>query len=383
MSKLRVVADSNLLGLSDQPALDITFLPGRDIGPDALQDADALLVRSITPVGEALLRDSPVRFVGTATSGYDHIDRSFLASAGVEFTHAPGSNANSVVEYVLAAIAHTEDYLEQLLAGARVGVIGYGHVGRLLCQKLAALGIAYCSYDPWLEASDEARSASLEEILACRVISLHPALTRKAPWPSYHLLGQEMLARIADTTLLINASRGPVIDNRALASQLRRGALPRVVLDVWEGEPQLSPDVLANVLIGTAHIAGYSTDSKLKATAMLLSAMAGQFDCELLVPPAETAIPDSIPVAGPISDAALLRLLLQARYRISDDDVRLREMVGLAAGSPERIAAGFDGLRKNYPIRRELAGSTVIADGLSAGQLDLLSALECTWQEGA
>ncbi len=383
MNKLRVVADSNLLGLDELPALDITFLPGRDIGPDALRDADALLVRSITPVGEVLLRDSPVRFVGTATSGYDHVDRSYLASAGIAFSHAPGSNANSVVEYVLAAIAYTDDYLEQLLGGAKVGVIGYGHVGRLLCQRLANLGIGYCFYDPWLGATDDQCATSLEEVLACRVISLHPALTRKTPWPSYHMLADKELAGVAGTSLLINASRGPVIDNRALEVHLGRGDVSRVVLDVWEGEPHLSSTLLDKVLLGTAHIAGYSTDSKLKATAMLLSAMAIHFDSESLVPAGGAGALEDLTLTGPLSDAGLLRNLLEARYKIAADDVRLREMVSAAAGSPQQLATGFDALRKNYPVRRELAGSTVVITGLSDRQLRLLEALECTWREGA
>ncbi len=351
----RVVADENIPAVRAALAgiAEVQLLPGREIGRAHLLAADALLVRSVTPVDQQLLAGTPVRFVGTATSGYDHIDRDWLGAAGIAFSHAPGSNANSVVEYVLAAIAECGDYLERLLAGERVGIAGYGHIGRALGARLAQLQIDYCVYDPWLGAGEVPHAASLDEILQCSVVSLHTALTREPPYPSHHLLGARELAALGGRQLLINAARGPVVDNAALLARLRASAPPQVVLDVWEGEPRLDTDLLAGIFRGTAHIAGYSYDGKLAATEMLVTAMLQALS--LQAPQAALPPRPVLRLASADSGADAIRQLLAQRYRPVEDDHRLRAV----CASGEAIAAGFDRLRKQYPQRRELAGSEV------------------------
>ena len=376
MSDLRIVADANMPGLDGIPGLAVDYQEGRSICREHLANADALLVRSVTRVDENLLAGTGVRFVGTATSGFDHVDRAYLAGAGIGFSHAPGSNANSVVEYVLAAIATIDDFLEQLLAGEKVGVVGYGHIGKLLCQRLTALKIDFCCYDPWLDDSVVANACSLDKVLASRVITLHPSLILESPWPSRHLLSTPELAQITAGQLLINASRGEVVDNRALALHLRDQPEAPVVLDVWEGEPALDPRLLDKVAIGTAHIAGYSLDSKLKATRVLLTAMVGHLAIPELSPGNLDDGAEELSVDLPGEHAQALRSLLGARYQIMEDDRRLRVVADMAAGDSRQLAAGFDKLRKDYPVRRELAGSRVYATNGSAA--DLLRALDCT-----
>ena len=375
MSDLRIVADANMPGLDGIPGLAVDYQEGRSICREHLENADALLVRSVTRVDENLLAGTGVRFVGTATSGFDHVDRVYLADAGIGFSHAPGSNANSVVEYVLAAIATIGDFLEQLLAGEKVGVVGYGHIGKLLCQRLTALKIDFCCYDPWLDDGSVANACSLDKVLASRVITLHPSLTLELPWPSRHLLSTSELAQITAGQLLINASRGEVVDNRALALHLRDQPEAPVVLDVWEGEPALDPRLLDQVAIGTAHIAGYSLDSKLKATRMLLTAMAGHLAIPELSPGNLEDGAEEFTVDLPGQHAQALRSLLGARYQIMEDDRRLRAAADMAAGDSRKLAASFDRLRKDYPVRRELAGSRVHTTNGSAA--DLLRALDC------
>ena len=375
MSDLRIVADANMPGLDGIPGLAVDYQEGRSICREHLENADALLVRSVTRVDENLLAGTGVRFVGTATSGFDHVDRAYLASAGIGFSHAPGSNANSVVEYVLAAIAAVDNFLEQLLAGEKVGVVGYGHIGKLLCQRLTALKIDFCCYDPWLNDSAVANACSLEQVLASRVITLHPSLTLESPWPSRHMLGKSELAQITAGQLLINASRGEVVDNSALALHLHDQPDAPVVLDVWEGEPALDSRLLDKVAIGTAHIAGYSLDSKLKATRMLLTAMARHLAISELSPGILEGGAENLTVDLPGEHAEALRCLLGARYQIMEDDGRLRAAANMAAGDSRQLAASFDKLRKSYPVRRELAGSRVhVANGSAA---DLLRALDC------
>ena len=379
MTILRIVADANMPGLDGLEGASVEYREGRQIEASHLQDADALLVRSVTQVNKELLDGTAVRFVGTATSGFDHIDRAYLDEAGIAFSHAPGSNANSVVEYVLAAIARIDGYLEQCLAGEKIGVVGFGNIGKLLCQRLTALGMEFCCYDPWLEQSHVTNAASLDEVLACRVITLHPSLTVTAPWPSRHLLGDEELSRIASDQLLINASRGEVIDNAALLKQLKREPEWPVVLDVWEGEPALDSDLLEQVVIGSAHIAGYSLDSKFKATAMLLSAMAQSLGLPEFG--AEFSTQKQEPIKAPPTQGGVdtLRSLLCARYQIMDDDKLLRETALEAAGDSQLMAAGFDRLRKTYAVRRELIGSRIT--DAQPGAYSLIRALGCTPEE--
>ena len=257
---LHILSDENI------PAVEyflgdsgvVRQLRGRDMRAADLDGVDVLLVRSVTRVNEALLAGSAVQFVGTATSGVDHIDRDYLDQQGIGFAHAPGSNANSVVEYVLAAIASVPGKLEQLLAGGSVGIVGYGHIGSMLAARLRALGIEHRVYDPWLDQQLLSQPATLAEILACDVVTLHPELTRELPWPSFHLLGESELACLDANCLLINASRGPVLDNQALLRLLLAGHGPVSVLDVWEGEPALDHELLAQAVSYT-HLRAHET----------------------------------------------------------------------------------------------------------------------------
>jgi erythronate-4-phosphate dehydrogenase len=376
---LTILADENIPAVESHLGAfaRIQRCSGREVNRSLLKGVDVLLVRSVTRVDEALLRGSTVRFVGTATSGFDHIDRSYLARAGIGFAYAPGSNANSVVEYVMAAIASVDDKLEQLLAGGSLGIVGYGTIGKAVAARFRALGIQCRISDPWLDQSTIPHSADLSAVLACDVVTLHAELTTAQPWPSYHLLGRDALQRLRPDGLLINACRGPVIDNPALLAHLELQQGPATVLDVWEGEPAIDAALLAQASLGTAHIAGYSWDGKLQATRQLSTALAAHLG---LPSPARTAAAvdaDVAPIAVPnnLSTVQLIRFLLQAQYDIRLDDALLREAVSAGATAANN-GASFDTLRKSYRQRRELAGSRIL--GLcSEEHLGLAQALGC------
>ena len=348
---------------------------GRSLTRSQLVDTDALLVRSVTTVNESLLSGTPVRFVGSATSGIDHIDVSYLHNSGIHFAYAGGANANSVVEYVLSAIASVEDRLERLLAGEACGIVGYGFVGKALAMRFHALGIACRVYDPWLDRDDVAGAVDLEEALACNVVCLHPALTDKAPYPSRHLLSRDTLPLLQPGALLINASRGEVIDSLALLAHLKAGNDLLTVLDVWEDEPHINIALLKQVTLATPHIAGYSLDSKIVATRLLASAMAMALGISEPAPHHATEGQPPWVLADGLSGAALIRALVHAHYDVREDDRRLR------GGGSDRISEHFDYMRKNYPARRELARATI---KLPAGFSDLstLHALGCEICEG-
>ena len=378
-----VVADENIPGVETAfaGAAGVTRVAGRHLQRDQLLEAQVLLLRSVTQVNAQLLDGTPVKFVGTATSGTDHIDLEYLQRAGIGFAHAPGSNANSVVEYVLAAVAGTDDYLERLLAGGRVGIVGYGNIGRALAARLTALGIASVVSDPWLEQQPAGNSGTLEDVLSCEVVSLHPELTRARPWPSHHLLGEAELQSLGAGQLLVNASRGPVIDNQALLNRLRQASAPEVILDVWENEPAVDPDLLALVRFGTAHIAGYSYDGKVLATAMLRDAAQQYLGWEMSA--AGTALvepPEKIQLAGAYSYADALRYLLRSCYSITEDDRLLRRAV--MGQEVAQARANFDQLRKQYRCRRELAGRQVAVPA-GSNLRPLVIAMGCEPSHGA
>ena len=374
---LRILADENIPAVEHYAgtSASVARFIGRELCAADLAGVDVLLVRSVTRVDAALLEGSEVRYVGTATSGVDHIDLGYLHRSGIGFSHAPGSNANSVVEYVLAAIAASNDHLEQVLSGAPVGIIGYGVIGKAVASRLQALDIKYRVYDPWLAAGDIGHPTSLSGVLGCGVITLHAELTREQPWPSFHLLSQEQLARVPTDSLLINASRGPVVDNAVLSSLLARGSGPEVVLDVWEGEPQIDSTLLQQVRIGTPHIAGYSLDGKLLATRMLLEAMSRQLNLPWRDPGSAAGDAPVLQIPNSDDGAALLRTALAQRYDIAADDAALR--AATLGASPASASSAFDQLRRNYPERRELLGSRVAPGGLTTDAQGLLLALGC------
>ena len=345
---------------------DVSLADGRAITSAQLQGVDVLLVRSVTRVDADLLQDHPLRFVGSATSGIDHVDRLALQERGIGFAWAGGSNADSVVDYVLSAICQCADKLEQLLNGGVLGIVGYGHIGRRLQLRLSALGIGCKVSDPWLSAAEFPILTSLEEVLDCDVVCLHAALTHARPWPSYHLLGAGELQQLRPDSLLINAGRGELVDSEALHQYLREKGAPPVILDVWEGEPRVDESLLALVRFGTAHIAGYSYDAKLRATQMLYRSLCGELKLASIEPDRGS---DTVPVTIPpgLAGAELIRWLLAQTYDIAEDDRLLR-------GAP----TSFDQLRKTYRKRRELsllqAGSV---SEMPAATQSLLQALGC------
>lgn len=374
---VHILADENIPAVEHYAGASatVTRFSGRRLSRAQLAGVDALLVRSVTRVDAQVLADTELQFVGTATSGFDHIDRDYLQQHGIGFSYAPGSNANSVVEYVLAAIAASGDHLERILSGTPVGIAGYGVIGKAVAARLRALGVQCRVYDPWLDIAGIEGATSLSGVLQCGVITLHAELTRKHPWPSYHLLAAAELAEISADSLLINASRGEVVDNAALSTLLARGAAPDVILDVWEGEPQIDATLLRQVQLGTPHIAGYSLDGKLLATRMLLRAMAGHLKIPLDDPGSAAGTAPVLRVPDGASEAGLLRAVVAQRYDIHSDDTDLR--AATLGANPAVAASAFDQLRRNYPERREILGSRLAPGKLCAGAQDLLHALGC------
>lgn len=351
---MKIVADENIPLIDEffSPMGTVVRLPGRHMKASDLAGAEVLLVRSVTRVNAGLLAESNVGFVGTCTIGVDHLDKEYLASQSIGYASAPGCNATSVVEYVYAALCELDtDWLN-----CRVGIIGCGNVGGLLHRRLRAQGVECRCYDPFLTTDQNADLTSLEEVLACDVISLHTPLTTTGEFPSFHLLGAAELALLKENAIVLNCGRGPVIDNQALLALLKQRKDLRIVLDVWEPEPVISRELLRYVAIGTPHIAGYSYDGKLAGTEMIYQALCQHLQCQpersiqALVPP----LKDN-QLTLPEGDTwVVIKSLIKQVYDLAADDRALRDLAEQCDTDDAAFALGFDGLRKHYPMRREM-----------------------------
>lgn len=353
---MKIVADENMPLVHELFGRfgEVVCIPGREIHADDLREADVLLVRSITRVNRQLLEGSRVGFVGTATIGVDHIDINYLKERGIEFTSAPGCNANAVVDYVFSALCAVEVNWQTLFSGENaVGIIGCGNVGGRLHKRLRALGVRVHCYDPFLTAEDNPDVTDLQTVLDCSVISMHTPLTTDGPHPTFHMLSESQLAQLKPGTVLINAGRGPSIDNDALYQRLQQQADLKVVLDVWEGEPEVPQILMDCVAIATPHIAGYSVQGKTNGTRMVYEAFlkwSGVNDDE----PKEAA-----KLAELRADSFCEAIL--GAYNIRQDDRRMRSAL---QGCEESRSVVFDQLRKEYPQRNEFSCFRVSGDVL-------------------
>ncbi|MCP4984723.1 MAG: 4-phosphoerythronate dehydrogenase [Colwellia sp.] len=333
---------------------------GRTLTAEQVADADVLLVRSITQVNEQLLRlNNKLSFVGSATIGTDHIDQKYLAERGITFHSAPGCNAISVAEYVLSAlVVLAERYLLDL-STLTVGIVGGGNTGTRLIEKLTVLGIKYKLCDPVLadaqlieSTSDKREYVSLDEVLACDVISLHVPKVVGGKYPTDKLLNANNLERLREDQILISACRGDVIDNEALLALKQSRHSLKVVLDVWQGEPNVLEALIPYTEIATAHIAGYSLEGKARGSEMLYQALCKQLKVEpkyQLTNFLPSASISEIEINQDFSQI-LLNQLVKMVYDVRRDDAIFRQQLSVQ---------GFDSLRKNYPVRREFSAVTV------------------------
>lgn len=376
-----IVADENI------PLVDSFFgdignirrVSGRSMSPEDVNDADILLVRSVTRVNEALLKDSRVRYVGTSTIGTDHVDLAWLKSRGIAFSAAPGCNANSVAEYVLSVLSlYAEKQGVDDWETLSVGIVGAGNVGSELARKLEKLGFTIRVCDPpraEQEEDGEQVFCSLDEALECDVITLHTPLTKESPHATFHMIDKARLDQLTAGQLLINTSRGEVIDSVALHECLEGPNAPTVVLDVWEQEPRINPQLVDQVWLATPHIAGYSLEGKVQGTEMIYLSL-----CRFLGLPVRKKAGQYLPepalsklsFTSAAEEMGAGNIAMRSCYDPRRDDARLRLTMELPA---EERASAFDRLRKNYPVRREFSSVKIQLKGTSKSLQDTFRAL--------
>ncbi len=357
---MKIIADQDIYRVEDYFSSmgELVLLPGRKISKSNLLDADALLVRTVTKVNRELLENTPVKFVGSASSGCDHVDKCVLEEKGIYFNHAPGCNAYAVVDYFFAVLAWFNIHYQLDWQKKTVGIIGAGNVGSRIATRLHQLGIDFSIYDPFLNADHELAPwfTSLANVLKQDIVTLHTPLTYSGEHPTYHLLNRERLSHIKKQALLINASRGEVIDNQALYEVLHDEKDLEVALDVWESEPHINPLLLEKVKIATPHIAGYSTNGKLNGTRKIFEDFCRFFS---LADKGGHDSPSRSILKGAVGKTALesISLNILKVYPIDKDFIGRGQ-------SPQQLAASFDLFRNNYRFRREtsdysLAGNNI------------------------
>lgn len=351
---LKIVADENIIfarGAFSHLG-EVVLLPGREISRARLVDADILLVRSVTKVDENLLDNTGIKFVGTATIGSDHVDKQYLGSRGIKFTDASGCNADAVAEYVFSALFDIASEMKFNLCEKSIGVIGVGNIGSRVSKFAASLGMKVLKNDPPLKREPNPGDyLELDELMNCDIITLHVPLNMKGIDRTFHLFDKQRLEKIKNGAILINASRGLVIDNNALTDIIQKKDIISV-LDVWENEPEINVELLQKTKIGTPHIAGYSYEGKVNGTSILYNAVCNFLKINPVWKPVLPEIDENkIRIINRDINADIQKIISEI-YKIKEDDKQLREIQDVTGNERGKY---FDGLRKNYRLRREFS----------------------------
>lgn len=354
---MKIIADANIPFVKEcfSSVGEVEVFPSRQIIRSVVDDADCLLVRSVTKVGSDLLSGSKISFVGTATIGFDHIDTEYLKQNNIGFASSQGSNANSVAEYLVAALLSVGEKHDIELANKSIGIIGVGNVGSRVEKKARALGMKIFLNDPPLQRqTGDLKYLPIEQLFNCDFVTVHTPLTFDGVDKTFHLVNEKFFESLKTDCVFINTSRGGVVDTNALKAAIKTGRLGSVVLDVWENEPDIDNELLRKVDIGTPHIAGYSLDGKIAGMIMIYRAVCTHFGLETKFD-AESFLPE--PMVGEIRiepsnglEQNIIHKTVQQVYPINRDDFNTREILMVPAAERGRF---FDDLRKNYPVRRE------------------------------
>lgn len=369
---MKILIDENMPyaeGLFSQLG-HVVLKSGRQICAEDLVDVDALMIRSVTKVHATLIAQAnKLKFVGTATAGMDHVDQALLKQKGIYFTAAPGCNKVGVAEYVLSSLLVLGQQQGFSIFDKTIGIIGAGQVGSYLQDCLTAIGINVLLNDPPKQSEgDQRKFTPLDELVEkADVITIHTPITSSGQWPTDHMFDEKRLEALRADQILINAARGPIVDNQALKARLLRNDGFTAVLDVFEHEPVVDMELLPLLAFATPHIAGYGLEGKARGTTMIFNSFCEFIGHDMQADPAKL-----LPVA-PIPEVTLstqwnesvLNSLIQLIYDIRLDDAIFRRNIG-----PE---GAFDKMRKDYWDRREY--SAIKIKGRSSFGLESLKNL--------
>jgi erythronate-4-phosphate dehydrogenase len=354
---MKVVADEKIPYLKGvlEPFMDVDYISGTNISAEHVKDADALIIRTRTVCNEKLLKGSGVKFIATATIGYDHIDVQYCRKHNIFWTNAPGCNSGSVKQYIASVLLNLAHQKGFKLRDKTMGIVGVGNVGRKIDSISEAFGMKVMLNDPPKEReSGNCGYRTLESLIReSDILTFHTPLNTGGPDKTYHLVNDDFLSKLNPGTILINSSRGEVFDNTAVKNAIKKNVFGGLVLDVWEEEPDIDLELLEHTDIATSHIAGYSKDGKANGTAMSVRALSKFFELGILDEwqPEDVPVPEvtelNIDAAGKDNEE-VMRECVNFSYNVYQDDAALRE-------NP----ASFEQIRGDYPLRREFRVYTI------------------------
>lgn len=349
---MKIIVDENIAFATEAFSQfgNVELVHGRKINNQIVRDADVLIVRSITKVSKELLQNTKVKFVGTATIGSDHIDKDYLSANNIIFTDAKGCNAFAVVEYFLAALFKLLSSENKNVKDLSIGIIGVGDIGSKIENVATALGMKTFLSDPPLKRkSNDPKFLEIEKLFQADIITLHTPLTYSGVDKTFHLLDYEKLSAMKNGTIVINTSRGEVVDNKVLNELIVEKQF-KVILDVWENEPNINLELLQKVKIGTPHIAGYSLEGKTNGTKIIYDALSDFCNAEKIWEPILPDVIDNVIESNSISVAKILNQIFDRIYDVEQDSDNLKNIFSTES---KNVAQHFDELRKIYPMRRE------------------------------
>jgi erythronate-4-phosphate dehydrogenase len=357
---MKIVADDKIPFLNGalEPYAEVVYLPGKQINREILKDCDALLIRTRTKCTADLLDGTNVRFIGTATIGFDHIDTHYCNKNKIRWTNAPGCNSSSVQQYIAAALLKISSENCFNLQGKTLGIVGVGNVGSKVEKFARTIGMNVLLNDPPRARIEGKKNFhSLNVVLSeSDIITVHVPLNVVGEDCTYQLLNEERFKKIRRGTWFFNSSRGEVAEINALKRVLDSDKLGGAVIDVWENEPDIDTELMQQVFIATPHIAGYSTDGKANGTAMVVNSLSKYYNL-----PLENWYPGDVPLPAFPSisidckgktEEAILKEVVIHTYNIDEDNARLR-----------LAPSDFEKLRSDYPLRREFTSYSVNLKG--------------------
>ena len=347
-SVMKVIVDNKIPFIKEaieKIADEVVYTPGKDFTPSLVKDADALIIRTRTRCNRGLLEGSKVKFIATATIGFDHIDTEYCREAGITWTNAPGCNSASVAQYLHSSLILLQESKGINLSEATIGIIGVGNVGSKVVKVAQELGMRVLLNDLPREDKEGKQNFSSLQTLAkeCNVLTFHVPLYKEGKYRTYHLADAAFFQSLKQKPVIINTSRGEVIETDALLNALETKLISDAIIDVWENEPAINLTLLKKVFLGTPHIAGYSADGKANATRMSLDALCRYFNIQAdyqIIPPA------------PSQPQITAETLSDAYLQIYDP----RQDSNALKTHPEL----FEKLRGDYPLRREKKAYTIL-----------------------
>jgi erythronate-4-phosphate dehydrogenase len=353
-----------------EPYADVVYLPGNETTPEIVKDADALITRTRTICNKNLLEGSKVKYIATATIGYDHIDTVYCKKAGIEWTNAPGCNAESVNQYIASALFSWSMRKRIDLANLTIGIVGVGNVGSRVAKTCEILGMRVLLNDPPRERNEGSEKfVSLETIQKeADVISLHVPLNMDVKDSTFHMANENFLQNLSKKPLLINSCRGEVNHTEDVINALEAGDISAYIADCWENEPDLDLNLLNLSEFGTPHIAGYSKDGKANGTEMSVQAISKFFGLGIDDwKPKNVELPEHtlIEIEGnQRREYSILAEAIISTYDIEVDDDKLRDAPQL-----------FEKLRGDYPVRREFDSYSIKAKNIEKETIEKIKKL--------